>query len=213
MSVDDPRDHPQYPTAGNQPTGTEQQPAYSGQQSYAAPRNDYGHQQQGYPQAGPGAYSQQGYQQSGYHQPDPYGYQQNMQPYGTQPGVPVGFGAAIKRFFAKYAQFSGRASRSEYWWVALFFFLVSFALNTVISTAGTNSFEEPNGLGVVLSLLYFAFALGTLVPSIAVAVRRLHDVNLSGWMLLIGLIPLVGWIVLIVFTVLPPKPEGARFDR
>lgn len=201
MSTNDPHGSPQYRSAGSQPTGPEQQAAYGGQQSCAGGRNGYGYQQQ------------PGYPQPGYHQPGPYGYQQNMQRAGTQPGVHVGFGEAIKRFFAKYAQFSGRASRSEYWWVALFFFLVSFVLNTLVTAVGTDSFGELNGLGLVLSLALFVFALGTLVPSLAVAVRRLHDVNLSGWMLLIGLIPLVGWIVLIVLTVLPPKPEGARFDR
>ena len=201
MSTNDPHGSPQYRSAGSQPTGPEQQPAYGGEQSYAGGPNGYGYQQQ------------QGYQQSGYHQPGPYGYQHTMQRAGAQPGVHVGFGEAIKRFFAKYAQFSGRASRSEYWWVALFFFLVSFVLNTLVTAVGTDSFGELNGLGVVLSLVLFVFAFGTLVPSLAVAVRRLHDVNLSGWMLLIGLIPFVGWIVLIVLTVLPPKPEGARFDR
>lgn len=200
MSTNDPHGSPQYRPADSRPTGPEPQPASGGRQGYPGGPNGYGYQQQGYPQPG-------------YHQPGPYGYQQSMQRAGTQPGVPVGFGEAIKRFFAKYAQFSGRASRSEYWWVALFFFLVSFVLNTLVTAVGTDSFGELNGFGVVLSLVLFVFALGTLVPSLAVAVRRLHDVNLSGWMLLIGLIPFVGWIVLIVLTVLPPKPEGARFDR
>lgn len=201
MSTNDPHGSPQYQPVDGRPTGPEPQPAYGGRQGYPGGPNGYGYQQQ------------QGYPQSGYHQPGPYGYQQSMQRTGTQPGVPVGFGEAIKRFFAKYAQFSGRASRSEYWWVALFFFLVSFVLNTLVTAVGTDSFGELNGFGVVLSLVLFVFALGTLVPSLAVAVRRLHDVNSSGWMLLIGLIPFVGWIVLIVLTVLPPKPEGARFDR
>jgi uncharacterized membrane protein YhaH (DUF805 family) len=201
LSTNDPHGGPQYQPVDGRPTGPEPQPAYGGRQGDPGGPNGYGYQQQ------------QGYSQSGYHQPGPYGYQQSMQRTGTQPGVPVGFGEAIKRFFAKYAQFSGRASRSEYWWVALFFFLVSFVLNTLVTAVGTDSFGELNGFGVVLSLVLFVFALGTLVPSLAVAVRRLHDVNLSGWMLLLGLIPFVGWIVLIVLTVLPPKPEGARFDR
>jgi uncharacterized membrane protein YhaH (DUF805 family) len=51
------------------------------------------------------------------------------------------------------------------------------------------------------------------VPTIAVGVRRLHDANMSGWLYLINFIPLAGAFVLIVLLVLPPKPEGARFDR
>lgn len=153
------------------------------------------------------------------------GYQQQ----GSQPGVPVGPGQAIKRFYKKYAQFSGRASRSEYWWVALFMFLVyglfMVLINTVgsevvssnsVSTATTFSYSvssEPNGLGAVLSLLLLVFMLAHVVPSIALAVRRLHDVNMSGFLYLLILIPFLGSLILLVFFVLPPNPAGARFDR
>lgn len=55
-------------------------------------------------------------------------------------------------------------------------------------------------------------AIGVLVPTLAVLVRRLHDVNFSGWFALIGLIPVVGAVILLVFTLLPSNPVGARFD-
>ena len=54
--------------------------------------------------------------------------------------------------------------------------------------------------------------LAVIVPSLALTVRRLHDVNFSGWMILIGLVPFLGGLALLVFTILPSKPEGQRFD-
>ena len=89
----------------------------------------------------------------------------------------------------KYAEFSGRARRSEYWYFALFNFLIAFAIGIVDGILGTDP---------VIGFLYF---LAVLIPSAAVAVRRLHDTSRSGWWLLIGLIPVIGAIVLLVFMV------------
>ena len=89
----------------------------------------------------------------------------------------------------KYAVFSGRARRKEYWLFLLINLLVALGIAIVESLIGT---------GGLLGSLY---ALGVFIPSLAVAVRRLHDTNRSGWWLLIGLIPLIGLIVLIVFFV------------
>lgn len=89
--------------------------------------------------------------------------------------------------FKKYAEFSGRSRRSEYWYFVLFNFIAAillFALSTAIPG---------------LIVLYFIYALGTLIPSLAVLVRRLHDTNRSGWSILYSLIPFVGGIILIVF--------------
>jgi uncharacterized membrane protein YhaH (DUF805 family) len=91
------------------------------------------------------------------------------------------FQESIKVCFSKYAEFSGRATRSEYWWYFLFIVLVSLGLSYISHT---------------LSLL---FSLATLLPSLAAATRRLHDTNRSGWWQLICLVPLIGAIVLIVF--------------
>jgi len=91
------------------------------------------------------------------------------------------FQESIRVCFSKYADFSGRADRSEYWWFVLFIVIVSLATSMVSS---------------VLSGL---FSLGTLLPSIAAATRRLHDTNRSGWWQLILIIPVIGAIVLIVF--------------
>ena len=102
----------------------------------------------------------------------------------------------------RYAQFEGRARRSEYWYFTLYYFIFSFIagmidiffINPVILHATT---EEASKGG----LLGMALALGLLIPSIALAIRRLHDIGKSGWWLLIGLIPVVGLIVLIYFYV------------
>jgi len=107
----------------------------------------------------------------------------------------------------RYAQFDGRASRKEFWMFYLFVMLV-----TVVGYIGM-------GIGAamgsdVLTMLFGAivilFILATLVPFIAVSVRRLHDTDKSGWFMLLGMIPFAG-IVLLVFYVLPGTPSDNRF--
>jgi len=100
----------------------------------------------------------------------------------------------------KYATFSGRAQRAEYWWFYLISTLIIIGLSVIDQATGT--LDEETGLGV-LSTLY---SLAVLIPSIAVGVRRLHDTGRSGWWLLIGLIPVIGSIVLIIFFVLDSEP-------
>lgn len=102
------------------------------------------------------------------------------------------FGESISTCFKKYATFDGRATRSEYWWFFLFTFLVSAAL------------------GVVSEILSGVFSLGVLLPSLAVGVRRLHDIDKSGWFLLLWFIPVIGWIILIVWAIQEGK-EPNRF--
>ena len=95
----------------------------------------------------------------------------------------MNFQDAIKLCFQKYADFSGRAKRPEFWWFALFCIVVSLLLE------------------VVGSYISWAFSLATIVPSLAVGARRLHDTNKSGWMQLIWLIPILGWIYMIYLLV------------
>jgi len=99
----------------------------------------------------------------------------------------------------KYSQFSGRARRKEFWWFGLFTAAVSFVLAF---------FEGMIGLAAdtQVSILAGLFSLAVLVPSIAVTVRRLHDTNRSGWWSLLGIVPLIGSIVLLVFLVADSTP-------
>lgn len=96
----------------------------------------------------------------------------------------------------KYATFDGRASRSEYWW----FVLASLIISVVLSMIDGIIF------GKKLDILQTLFSLAILVPSIAIAIRRLHDIGKSGWWILISLIPLIGWIVALVFAVTDSNP-------
>lgn len=114
----------------------------------------------------------------------------------------MSFGEAISDGFAKYAQFSGRSSRSAYWWWTLFYVLVIIGASIVDAVI-----EAP-----ILATLAW---LGLFIPNLAVLVRRLHDTDHSGWWVLIGLIPLIGAIVLIVFACTdsgPPNEYGEGPD-
>jgi uncharacterized membrane protein YhaH (DUF805 family) len=95
-----------------------------------------------------------------------------------------------------YATFSGRAQRAEYWYFVLFYVLIYLGLSLLDGVTGT--FDSDTGAGLLGSI----FVLAILIPSLAVTVRRLHDTDRSGWWLLIGLIPIIGGLVLLVFTVL-----------
>ena len=99
----------------------------------------------------------------------------------------------------KYAEFSGRARRKELWMFVLFNFLVSVAIGIVDGILGTNG---------ALGGLY---SLAVLIPSLAVAARRLHDTDRSGWWQLIALVPLIGFIILLVFLCGDSKSGANRF--
>jgi uncharacterized membrane protein YhaH (DUF805 family) len=111
----------------------------------------------------------------------------------------VNFSTAVRSVLRQYATFAGRARRSEYWWFFLFTILVS-VLATVIDATIFGTKVEDNGPATIIT------TLALLLPTLAVSVRRLHDVDHSGWFLLMGLIPLVGWIILLVVMV---KDSGA----
>lgn len=217
----------------------------NGQPNGTTPPSGYA---SGNPYQTPEGWSQAGYQ-SGYQagqQPGPQIPQYPAYPYAdagfngepplNAPWYGIDFVSACKRFFVKYAVFSGRASRGEYWWPVLMVFLIDFALSLITS--------EFFFVGRILSLLV---TLGFFIPNLAVGVRRLHDTNMSGlWILLpfvselVGGIPLVfaiiaiidghpgsslsllglgalimiaGAVAGIVLLARPSDPRGARFDR
>jgi uncharacterized membrane protein YhaH (DUF805 family) len=105
----------------------------------------------------------------------------------------MSFTDAIATCFRKYVDFKGRASRAEYWYWVLF---------TVI--AGVS-------LQLIGDSLAAAFSLATLLPGLAVGVRRLHDIDRSGWWLLLWFIPLIGWIVVIVWLCRRGSDQPNRF--
>ena len=99
----------------------------------------------------------------------------------------------------KYAVFSGRARRKEYWFFILFNAIISFALIIIEYLAG--------GPGFVVGIYYLAIA----IPSLAVLVRRLHDTDRSGWWFFINFVPLIGGIIILVFTVQDSQPDENRY--
>ncbi|MBI1684381.1 DUF805 domain-containing protein [Caulobacter hibisci] len=110
----------------------------------------------------------------------------------------------------KYVQFSGRARRKEYWLFALFTFAVSMTITILrLATGGLDALES-NQFDA-LGLVSLAFSLAMFLPSLAVSFRRLHDTDRSAWWLLIGLIPLIGVIVLLVFYLLPGTTGPNKF--
>jgi len=113
----------------------------------------------------------------------------------------MGFVEAVKSFWSKYATFKGRSRRSEYWFIQLFLVLTNLAvaaIDLILMNGDVDRFIA-NGGGGIVGLIWI---LVTIVPALAVLVRRLHDTGKSGWWVLIGFVPLVGAIVLLVFTVL-----------
>lgn len=103
------------------------------------------------------------------------------------------FQESIKTCLSKYADFKGRASRSEYWWFVLF--------NLIVQAAAAALSEN----------LSYAIAIGFFLPSIAAGVRRLHDKDKSGWWMLLHFVPLIGAIVLLVWFCQKGTPSANRF--
>ncbi|GAA0034176.1 DUF805 domain-containing protein [Brevibacterium metallidurans] len=149
----------------------------------------------------------------------------------SRPLYGASFGQAVRRFFKKFSVFTGRASRSEYWWVVLFQALImlvpgilySIGLSMVTATVASTSYSpystpaadpSPGGaaLAMIGGILLLIIALAFLVPTLALTWRRLHDANLAGPFFFLSLIPFVGGIILLVLTLMPSKPEGRRFD-
>lgn len=115
----------------------------------------------------------------------------------------VTFTDAVKRAFENYCGFTGRASRSEYWWFGLFCFAANIVLTYGLMIFGAK-------VGVYASWL---FQLAVLLPSLGLAVRRLHDINKSGWWFLINLIPLVGNIIFIVWACKESQPTANEYGE
>jgi uncharacterized membrane protein YhaH (DUF805 family) len=122
---------------------------------------------------------------------------------GQRPGM-VSFGTAIQRGFQKYADFSGRATRAEFWWWVLFQWLAGVAAGFVDSIiASSMNMTTFSGVQLIVGL-------GLLLPGLAVAVRRLHDIDRTGWWYLL-VFTCIGGIVLIVFWASDSTPWENRY--
>ena len=116
----------------------------------------------------------------------------------------MSFTEAISDALSKYVVFKGRSSRSAYWWFYLFGLLVGIAAFLIDLALGTSG------------IIYGVSGLALLLPNLAVLVRRLHDSGHSGWWVLIGILPIIGAIVLLVFTLQgsePPNQWGSGPDE
>lgn len=143
------------------------------------------------------------------------------------------FGQAVKRFFKNYVNFKGRASRSEFWYAYLFLFLLqliplilyiigialtaaSASTASMSSSYGSTASSAPSGGALALTaiggILLLLISLATLLPYLGACWRRLHDANFSGGFWFLNFIPSVGSIIVLVLLIMPPKPEGQRFD-
>jgi uncharacterized membrane protein YhaH (DUF805 family) len=155
-------------------------------------------------------------------QRDPYPPQASYTPYpqGTDPGYaggtglasgpgqrsylnggPASFGPAVSQGLSNLLTFRGRASRSAYWWFILFTIIVQVALDIIVSRASHGSRSAGEALTAVATIL-----------TVALTIRRLHDSNRTGWWWLIGWVPVIGWLILLVFTLLPGSRGPNRFD-
>lgn len=108
----------------------------------------------------------------------------------------------------KYAVFNGRARRKEYWYFVLFNFIIGLILGMIEGLIIVINGSDPETNFSVLRLIY---SLAIFIPSIAVAVRRLHDTDRTGWLILIGLIPLIGWIIFLIFLVQDSSPGENQY--
>lgn len=107
----------------------------------------------------------------------------------------LGFGQAIKLFFQNFTNFSGRSRRSEYWWVCLF--------NMIVSTI----------IGLILPDISWIWTVVMFVPTLALCLRRLHDIGKSGWWYLLVFVPLVGGIIMVIWFCKDSDPQPNRWGR
>ncbi len=179
---------PYNPSGGGYPPPAGGAGGYSAGGGYSGP---------GYPGGG---YSGPGYQGGGYPGTG-YAPQQDFQQRGYLQGGPVDFQGAVRQQIDNVMNFNGRASRSAYWWYYLATLIVVIVLEIFSAVIGSTA----------LSLLISLVVLVVSLSGLSVGVRRMHDTDKSGWMLLLGLIPIIGPIIVIVFLCLPGTPGPNRF--
>lgn len=120
------------------------------------------------------------------------------------------FSQSIKSVFSKYADFSGRATRSEYWYFYLFNFLVVMVYYIALFAMLVSGSRDSSAAGY-LSVMFIIYALVMTIPSLAVTVRRLHDTGHSGWWIFLNLIPVIGSIVLFIWFITDSDPDTNEY--
>lgn len=131
----------------------------------------------------------------------------------------MGFADAVKLFFVRYVDFQGRSRRAEYWWVVLFQVIVFGVLGLLLLTLG--GFDPETGAMGPLAFVFLGimglFGLAVIIPNISLFVRRLHDINLTGWiypaLVVVGLIPLIGLVASIAQLVIACIPGTAGENK
>ena len=131
-------------------------------------------------------------------QPAPAQFQQ--QAYTIPPAKPLGFFEAFKLFWQNYTNFSGRSRRKEYWYMMIWNIIISLIISLVFSFDST-----------VMTIVNSVYCLAVFIPSIALSIRRMHDINKSGWCILVALIPFVGWIICLVWELTDSDPNPNRY--
>ncbi len=125
--------------------------------------------------------------------------------------------SAYRSMFKKYAQFSGRSRRSEYWYAMLMNTIIIFVFELIMLvpiTKGIINNHLSTGETIFTlagAIIFFLYYLAILIPSLSMTVRRLHDIGKSAWWLLIGFIPYIGSIILFIFSVLDSQPGANKY--
>ncbi len=197
--------------------GAKAESASAPQQSapqYGAPQN-FGNGQSAPPYGAPQNFGN-GQSAPQYGAPQNFGGQQNG--YVYRPTRKIGFGEAVKLFFKNYVNFNGRATRSEYWWVYLFNMIVYTVLSILFSIAGGASLAGAvidgdisiayMGAGAIFYVLMILYCIAVFLPSLSLVVRRLHDIDKSGGYIFMGLIPIAGPIILLVYLLTDSTPDN-----
>ncbi len=118
----------------------------------------------------------------------------------------TGYIDAIKKGFKGYVVWNARSTRAEYWWWTLFVIIVSIVASILDSIIFGGQFGSVAPISSITALALF-------LPGLSVWIRRLHDTDRSGWWVWLGLIPIVGLIVLLIFTLLPSKMGPTRWNN
>lgn len=124
----------------------------------------------------------------------------------------MNFMDAVRSGFNNYANFSGRALRSEYWWWVVFVWIAGIIANIIDRALGWSIYQTTmNGVQQSSGPVAAIFGLAVIIPGLAVLVRRLHDTDHSGWWFWLVIIPIIGWIVLIFFLASAGTPGPNRY--